>query len=472
MARYFLGIDIGTSQGKGVIIDDSCKVVCEAHVPHSVSTPHPGWFEHDAEKIWWGDFCKLSHELMQKGDIRVQDIRCIGLSALGCDCVPVDEQGTALAPAILYGIDSRVTPQIERLSNHFAGEPGLLTHPLCTSDVAPKILWFYDQMPQIAQRAHKFLTGSSYLSAKLTGNFTIDAYLADSWQPLYDLEARTPDKVHCGYVCRPDQLATIANAIDVAGTVSAKAALETGLAEGTPVLVGTGDSGAEAISCGVFLPGDLLVQLGSTCFFIYVCDHAIEEPRLWPGRFVIPGRDAICAGTNTAGTLTAWIRDQLFSDAVSASAQGGEDPYALMTRAARDTAPGADGLICLPYFQGERTPINDPAARGTFFGLTLRHTRGHLVRAALEGIACSIAQHVAILEEDGLPVRKIVCTGGGTKNDVWLQAVSDVLERPIQTASVSVGAAYGDAIMAALAGGAYSNWVDLSTAIQIGRAHV
>ena len=391
----------------------------------------------------------------------------MGLSALGCDCVPVDENCTALCNAILYGVDSRSHEEIAWLNDRFGDRAeGLFGHPICSSDIAPKILWIKNNLPDIYEKADKFLTGSSYLCAKLTGKYTIDQYLAEDFLPLYDLKHRTVDMEHCPLFCRPDQLAQVCSATDIAGKVTARAAAETGLCAGTPVLVGTGDSGAEAVSTGVFQPGDIMVQLGSSCFFVYLTDHLVDENRLWPGTFIIPNVYSICAGTNTAGTLTKWFRDQLYSDLAAQEAAGGENAYAAMASAVSDIPVGSDGLICLPYFAGERTPLNDPFAKGMFFGLDLHHTRAHLYKAALEGIGYTIAQHFDILKEKGLPVKKVMVVGGGTKNPVWLQIVADILGRPVCTAQVTFGAAYGDAIMAALAGGTYESWAELEKVVR------
>lgn len=237
--------------------------------------------------------------------------------------------------------------------------------------------------------------------------------------------------------------------------------------------MGTGDSGAEAISTGVFRPGDMMIQLGSTAYFIYLADHMIDDARLWPGTFIIPGTYGICAGTNTAGALTSWLRQELYRDAVEAEDHGGPDAYSVMAHDAADVAPGADGLLCLPYFAGERTPLNDPEARGVFFGLTGRHTRAHMVRAALEGVAYTVASHVDIIErEHGLPIGRIMLVGGGTKNPVWMQAIADVCGREVSVAKVTVGACFGDAIMAALAGGAYASWDEFAQVLGVAQTIV
>lgn len=470
MKRYFLGIDVGTNESKAALIDEACRLVAFASEPHKTMNPQPGWFEHDAEEDWWGSFCRLSRRVLAESGVAPGQIGCVGLSALGCDCVPVDGDCSALCNAILYGVDSRSHREIAWLNDHYGSQAeALFGHPICSSDVAPKILWLKNERPEVYARTAKFLTGSSYLCAKLTGQYTIDQYLAEDFMPLYHLEDQTVDEEHCALFCRPDQLAQVRHATDIAGTVTPQAAALTGLCPGTPVLVGTGDSGAEAVSTGVFQPGDIMVQLGSSCFFVYLTDRLVPESRLWPGTFIIPGVWSICAGTNTAGTLTKWFRDEIFRDLAAAEAAGGENAYAAMAKAAADIPAGSDGLICLPYFAGERTPINDPFAKGMFFGLDVRHTRAHLYKAALEGIGYTIAQHFDILEENGLPVHKVMVVGGGTKNPVWLQIVADMLGRPVCTAKVTFGAAYGDAIMAALGGGAYESWADLEKVVQPNR---
>lgn len=264
-------------------------------------------------------------------------------------------------------------------------------------------------------------------------------------------------------------MADIAHATDIAGHITAEAAHATGLAEGMPLLVGTGDSGAEAISTGVFKPGDIMVQMGSSCYFVYLTDHLVSEDRLWPGNFIIPGTYSICAGTNTVGTLTAWLRSELWRDAVIEETSGENQAFSVMVEAARKIPPGSDGLICLPYFAGERTSINDPQACGAFFSLLTSHSRAPMTRAALEGISCTIVQHFDILAEDKLPVDKIMCVGGGTKNDVWLQIVADMLERPVHTSDITIGVSYGDALMAAIGSGCYQSWDNLSEAVKPAR---
>jgi xylulokinase len=456
---YFIGIDVGTFESKGVLIDRDCRIVASHTEKHEIENPRPNVFEHDAEAVWWGDFCKISRALLEKSGVASTQIACVGTSALGADCLPVDAECRPLRKAILYGIDARADEEIAWLTAYYGPQQvaALFGRPLCSSDVAPKILWIKNHEPEVYRKTAKFLTATSYITAKLTGEYVIDKFLINTFAPAYRADGLI-DAEACALFCRPDQLAACRGTTEIAGRVTVQAARETGLAAGTPVLPGTDDAGAEAISTGVFKPGDMMVMIGSTCYMIYCSDRLVIDPRLWHDEFIIPGAYSISAGTNTAGTLTRWFRDTLFLDAVAEQEASGRNAYEAMLDRLDQIPPGSDGLITLPYFAGERTPINDPLAKGVIFGLKLNHTRDHLYKSALEGVGFSIAQHLDILQEHHLPVDKIMAVGGGALNKPWLQIIADITGQPIQTASVTLGAAYGDALMASLGCGAYSDF--------------
>lgn len=209
-----------------------------------------------------------------------------------------------------------------------------------------------------------------------------------------------------------------------------------------------------------------MVQLGSTCYLVYLADRLIQDTRVWPGTFIIPDIYSVCAGTNTAGTLTKWFRQQLYFDKEQEEKEGGTVAYQAMEESIREIADGSDGLMFLPYLAGERTPINDPFASGLMIGLKVSHTRAHIYKAALEGIAYTIEQHIEILEENNLPVQKIMAVGGGTKNQEWLQIIANVTGKPIHTSKISIGASYGDALMASLQAGFFNSWKEIEGVIQ------
>lgn len=448
---YFMGIDTGTNSSKGVLIDDQGHVIAEHSTEHAMTNPAPGHYEHDADKDWWGDLCIITKALLEKTGIDPKDVKAVGTSALGADCLPVDEHCRPLRKAILYGIDARATDEMAQLTELYGDEQirKWYGRPLCSSDVMPKILWIKNKEPEVYAKAHKFLTGSSFIAAKLTGNYTADRFLGlASFNPLYHNNG-TPNPETCKPICRPDQLAEVKEANDLAGYVTEEAARDTGLAVGTPVIVGTDDSGAEAISTGVVAPGKMMIQFGSSIYMILGTQGLVDDERLWREEFIVPGLCDISAGTNTAGSLTKWYRDTLFPDARQVEQEGGPDAYQTMMAGVDQIAPGSDGLITLPYLAGERTPINDPQAKGILFGLTLAHTRAHMYRSALEGVAYSVNQQLRIMMSHDVPIDQIFAVGGGVKNDLWMQIVADVTGKDISTPAITVGASFGDALMAA-----------------------
>ena len=446
-----MGIDTGTNSSKGVLIDEQANIIAIHSTEHAMTNPAPNHYEHDADKDWWGDFCIISNALIEKSGVDPKDIKAIGASALGADCLPVDEQCRPLRQAILYGIDARATDEMAQLTEMYGDEQirKWYGRPLCSSDVMPKILWIKNKEPEVYAKAHKFITGSTFIAAKLTGKYVVDRFLGlASFNPMYFSDG-TPNPEICKPICRPDQLAEIKEANDVVGYVTAQAAAETGLAEGTPVICGTDDSGAEAISTGVVAPGKMMIQFGSSIYMILGTEGLVDDERLWREEFIVPGLCDISAGTNTAGSLTKWYRDSLFPEALAQEKAGGPDAYQTMMEGVDEIAPGSDGLITLPYFAGERTPINDPKAKGILFGLTLAHTRAHMYRSALESVAYSVNQQIKMMMSHDVPIDTIYAVGGGVQNPSWMQIVADVTGLEISTPAITVGASFGDALMAA-----------------------
>ena len=453
---YLLGVDIGTYESKGVITDVAGQVIGSAVSPHTLIIPRQGWAEHDAEAVWWGDFVFITQQLLAETGVPARQIRGVGVSAIAPALLPVDRAGKPLRRGgILYGVDTRAVDEIAYL-NETIGPDRIFQrcgNALSAQAYGPKILWLKRHEPDVYRAAHQFVTATTFIVSRLTGQYCIDQVTASTALPLYDIHRQAYTTDLTDEIVALERLPEIVWSDQVVGAVSGEAARLTGLAEGTPVVVGTDDAAAEALSVGVTAPGQMMLMYGSTVFFINILDRTLTDERLWAAPFLFRGTACLMAGMATSGSLTRWFRDQLARDLVAAEEAGLESAYSGLISEARATPPGAEGLLVLPYFSGERTPINDPGARGVIFGLTLAHSRGHLFRATLEGIGYGIRHHYEVMHEIGAAPQEIIAVGGGTRNRLWLQIVSDIMQQPQRVPQVTVGASYGDAFLAGLGAG-------------------
>lgn len=444
--KYYLGIDIGTFESKGVLVDEQGKVVAQAARPHKMLVPQAGWAEHDPDQDWWGDFCFLSKALLAESGVKPKDVRAVGTSAIGPCMLPVDAEGNALMNGVLYGVDTRAAKEIEEL-NATLGEEKILDrcgNALTSQSVGPKILWLKNNRPEIYDKAARIVTSTTYIVQKLTGRCVIDHYTAANFSPLYAVdEQRWSDDLNPG-ILPLEKLPEVLWSTDIAGEVTPAAAHATGLATGTPVICGTIDAAAEALSVGVLAPGDMMVMYGSTIFIILLTKDRVRDARLWYAPWLFPGEHASMSGLATSGTLTHWFRDQMGRDLDPRTA------FAELAKEATASKPGANGLVFLPYFSGERTPIHDPNAKGVLFGLNLTHSRGDIYRALIEGIAYGTSHIFETYAEAGEKPKRLMAVGGGTKNRLWLEATSDISGLPQILAEKTTGASYGDAFLAAL----------------------
>jgi len=461
-----LGIDIGTYESKGVLTTIAGEVVAQVAVPHQLLFPRAGWAEHDPELTWWGDFCTITKQLLSTPGIAAADIKGVGISAIGPDVLPIDENFNPLRMGILYGVDTRAVKEIDELNAKF-GEDEIFNataNCLSSQSTGPKILWIKNNEPEVYEKARWFVDATTFIVARLTSRVVIDHFSAGCMVPMYDPWNNKWSDKFCKDFVNLEQLPAILWSHELAGHVTQKASELTGLAEGTPVSVGTIDAGAEALSVGVTKPGEMMMMYGSTIFMIQVTDNdQAREKRLWAGPYLFPGTWCLLAGMATSGSLTRWFRDQFAPELVATEKSGGASAYAELVKEAAETKPGAEGVIVLPYFSGERTPVMDPRAKGMIFGLSLTHSRGHIFRAILEGMGHGVKQHVDLFTSIGARPKTIKSVGGGTKNSIWLQAISDISGVPQEVAPLTFGASYGDALLAGVAVGLVSSPEEIRT---------
>lgn len=431
--RTFLGVDVGTSSSKGVLVGADGTILASTSRSHSVSQPAPGHFEMDAQ-IWWEEFTSITEELTRS---HPTPVTAVGVSGMGPCVLIADNDGEPIRPAILYGVDTRSTEEVAELSAKLAPEELLdrCGSLLSSQSAGPKLLWLARNEPENYSRARHFFMPATYLVHRLTGEYVLDMHSASQSTPLFD-------RTELDWI--DDAWNAIGPGIEQprlewAGAEAGRtiAALP-GIPKGTPVTVGTIDAWTEAESAGALQPQDLFLMYGTTLFMIASGRTPASHESMWGTVSLEPGTWNLAAGMATSGAITAWLKNL-----------AGDRSYEELTSLAADSPPGANGLILLPYFAGERTPLNDPDARGVIAGLTLNHSMGDLYRAALEGTAFGIRHNLEVMRESGIQVSRVVAVGGGVTGGTWTQIVSDVTGLEQVIPSITIGASYGAAHLAA-----------------------
>lgn len=434
--RVVIGVDIGTSSSKGVLVSLSGEIIGTAVREHAVDRPEAGHVEMSAD-VWWQEFCEIAGELARACEL---EIVAVGVSGMGPCLLLTDEDDTQLRPAILYGVDSRATAQIARLNSRL-GETEIMRRggsQLSSQAVGPKILWVREHEPDVYARARRLFMPSSWLVRKLTGSYVLDIHSASQCTPLFDTATGGWNREWAADIVGPIELPPLTWPGDVAGSVSEHAAAQTGLPAGIPVITGTIDAWSEAVSVGATEPGDLMLMYGTTMFLVNTVDAPVSTASMWSTVGAFPGTSCLAGGMATSGAITAWLRELY----------GGPSYPQLLDEAAASGA-GANGVLMLPYFAGERTPVSDPDARGIIAGLTVSHTRGDLYRAALEATAFGVRHNIEAMTAAGAPIRRVFAVGGGTQGSLWTQIVSDVTGVDQVIPRTTIGASFGAAFLAA-----------------------
>jgi xylulokinase len=461
MGTFLLGIDVGTSGSKAILIDEGGTVRADATTEYPLSTPQPLWAEQDPSD-WWSATGTSIRAILEKDGIAAADIAGVGLTGQMHGLVMLDAQGEVLRPCIMWN-DQRTAAQCVAITEKVGLEDVLrLTgNPVLPGFTAPKIVWVRENEPDVYARAAKVLLPKDYVRYRLTDGFFSEVSGA-SGTSMFDVGKRqwSSEMLNALEVPR-EWLPEVTESPEVSAKVSAAAAQETGLLEGTPVVGGGGDQAAQAVGTGIVAEGLVSATLGTSGVVFAASDAYRVEPegRLHAFCHAVPGQWHLMGVMLSAAGSFRWYRDTLADAERAQEKETGRDAYDILTEAAAEVAPGCEGLIFLPYLTGERTPYPDPNARGVFFGLTLRHAKPHMTRAVLEGVSYGLLDSLELMRALGLSIEQVRASGGGARSPLWRQILADVFNTEIVTVNVTEGAAYGAALLAGVGAGVYPSVV-------------
>ena len=450
---YLLGIDVGTGGTRALIIDASGRIVSSAtdeHVPFA--SPQTGWAEQDP-RDWWRAACGALRAALGRAGLSGEDITAVGFSGQMHGSVLLDAQGDVIRPALIW-CDQRTDAECRAITDKVGAARliELTCNPALTGFTLPKLLWVREHEPEAWKRVASVLLPKDYVRFRLTGDRATDVADA-SGTLLFDVGARKWSAAMLEATGLSAKLLPRAyESPEVTGSVSADGATATGLRPGTPVVAGGGDQAAGAVGMGIVRPGAVSATIGTSGVVFAATDRPALDPagRVHTFCHAVPGRWHIMGVTQGAGLSLRWFRDRF-----GAGPDDGRDPYERLTEEASGVPAGADGVLWAPYLMGERTPHLDPRARAALVGLAASHTRGHIVRAILEGVAFSLKDSFSIFQEMQVPVGRVRLGGGGARSPLWRQIQADVYGYPVEIVEAEEGAAYGAALLAGVGGGAW-----------------
>jgi len=447
MQTYVLGVDVGTGGTRALIMGGDGRVFASATAEHEpFASPETGWAEQRPED-WWRAAGIAIHKALDRGQLRADQISCVGFSGQMHGAVMLDDAGGVVRPAIIW-CDVRTEKQCRDLTERIGAERliRLTCNPALANFTITKLLWTRENEPQNWKRVRSVLLPKDYVRFRLTGEKATDVADASGTLLLNVAQRKWSEEVLQAAQMDRSLLPALFESPDICGKVSATGAEATGLAAGTPVVAGAGDQAAGAIGMGVVAPGAVSATIGTSGVVFAATDRPALDPkgRLHTFCHGVPGRWHVMGVTQAAGLSLRWFRDCFACSA----RQGGGDPYEQLTAEATTVPPGSDGLLWAPYLMGERTPHLDPSARGALVGLTASHKRAHVVRAILEGVAFSLKDTFMIFDEMNVPVKSIRLGGGGARSPLWRQIQADVYGQAVEIVEAEEGAAFGAAILA------------------------
>ena len=440
-----LGIDVGTGGSRAVVINETGQIVASATVEHEpFASPQTGWAEQDPD-----DWCRASiaaiREVVSHDNVSPDEIAAVGLSGQMHGSVLLNDRDEVVRPALIW-CDQRTDKQCEQLTQQIGAEQliKLTCNPALTGFTLPKMLWVRDNEPEAWQQVRSVLLPKDYVRFRLTGDKATDVADASGTLLLNVAERKWSDEMLAATEIDVSLLPTVFESPEITGTISSSAAELTGLRAGTPVVGGAGDQAGGAVGIGIVQPGAVSATIGTSGVVFAATNSPALDPKGRVHTFchAVPGRWHVMGVTQGAGLSMRWFRDQF------GAGMGEGDPYDRMTEEAAQVESGSNGLLWAPYLMGERTPHLDPHARAALVGLTASHTRAHVIRAIMEGVAFSLRDSFEIFNEMKVPVETIRLGGGGARSALWRQIQADIYGRAVATVEAEEGAAYGVAMLA------------------------
>ena len=457
---YLLGIDIGTSGTKTLLVDTKGRIAASVTVEYPAYAPKPAWSEQVPED-WWQAAIASIRAVLKKAKVKGANVTGLGLSGQMHGSVFLDKAGKVLRRAILWN-DQRTGAECEAITRAAGGRKQLIrmvANPALTGFTAPKILWVRTHEPRVYAKTAKILLPKDYVRYRLTGEFATEVSDA-SGTLLLDVRRRRWSTKLLGLLkIDRDLLPEVYESQEVSGCLTAEAAKVTGLAAGTPVVGGGGDQAAGAVGGGIVRRGAISATLGTSGVVFAHADTVETDPegRVHTFCHAVEGKWHVMGVVLAAGGSLQWFRNTLCQDLVRKAKREKVDPYELITAAAAKVAPGSDGLYFLPYLTGERTPHADPSARAAWVGLSNMHTRAHMARAVMEGATYAMRDCLEIITRMGVPVREIRVAGGGARSPFWRSLQADIYRKPVWTVSSEEGPAYGVALLAGVGTGVWKS---------------
>ncbi len=458
----FLGIDIGTSGTKTLAMRDDGVILASATVEYPLYSPKPGWSEQQPAD-WWDASVKSVRKVMKAAKLKAADVGGIGLSGQMHGSVFLDKAGKVIRPALLWNDQRTVAEcaEIERLAGGRKRLIKMVANPALTGFTAPKILWLRNNEKKNFDRTVQVLLPKDYVRYEMTGEFATEVSDASGTLLLDVVKRKWSSNLLSKLDLDSSLLPKVYESEDVTGGLTAAAAKAMGLNAGTPVVGGGGDQAASAIGNGIVRRGVVSATMGTSGVVFAHSDEVQVDPegRLHTFCHAVRGKWHVMGCVLSAGGSLQWFRNQLCQDEIAQAKRKKIDPYELITRQAAEAPVGSEGLFFLPYLTGERTPYADPNARGSWVGLSLRHGKGHLARAVMEGATYAMRDSLEIARGMDIPVKEVRLSGGGARSEFWRQMQADIYGQQVVTINAEEGPAYGVALLAAAGTGAYRDVV-------------